>query len=116
MNCNFKDKLGSATRLWCPLKLAWAITSHKSQSMTLPSVACHFQSMNFDLGLKYVAASRVRKSTDFHLLEPVMDWELKPGNRLRHIDTVNEWERLVALAATCKQNDQAQQWWKDLCK
>ena len=88
MSVTFEHDGTNATRYWCPLKLAWAITSHKSQSMTLPAVAVDFKSMFFEMGLQYVAASRVRRSVDFNLLQPIMDWELKPRKRQRHMKTV----------------------------
>lgn len=46
-----------------PLKLAYAITIHKSQGMTLGKVAVHFNSM-FAPGMMYVALSRARSLKD----------------------------------------------------
>lgn len=48
-----------------PLKLAWAITIHKSQGLTLNKAVVHLgQKAAFAKGLEFVAISRVKKITD----------------------------------------------------
>ena len=49
------------SRLQLPLKLAWAVTIHKSQGLTLDKVVVDVGEKEFSCGLTYVACSRVRQ-------------------------------------------------------
>lgn len=52
---------GQCSRLQLPLKLAWAVTIHKSQGLTLDKVVIDVGKREFSTGLTFVACSRVRQ-------------------------------------------------------
>lgn len=58
-----------------PLKLGWAITVHKSQGLTLPSVVIHPQF--FADGQAYVAFSRCSDPSKMHLAWPIDPTKIK---------------------------------------
>ena len=53
-----------------PLKLAWAVTIHKSQGLTLDKVVIDVGKMEFSSGLTFVACSRVRQLKDLLFTPP----------------------------------------------
>ena len=59
----------SCSRLQLPLKLAWAVTIHKAQGLTLDKVVIDVGKKEFSTGLTFVACSRVRHLEDL-LFDP----------------------------------------------
>ena len=58
------------SRLQLPLKLAWAVTIHKAQGLTLDKVIVDVGKKEFCASLTFVAISRVRHLTDLLLNPP----------------------------------------------
>ena len=53
------------------LKLAWAVTIHRPQSLTLNKVVIHIANKEFSAGLTFVACSRVRQLEDLIFHRPL---------------------------------------------
>ena len=60
---NWSSSGGQCSRLQLLLKLVWAVTSHKSQGLTLEKVVTDV-GKEFSCGSSFVACSRVRKLRD----------------------------------------------------
>ena len=58
------------SRLQLPLKLAWAVTIHKAQGLTLEKVVIDVGKKEFSSGLTFVACSRVRRLSDILFKHP----------------------------------------------
>ena len=59
--------VGSRTQV--PLTLAWALTVHRVQGMTLPHAVISLDKSFFEYGQAYVALSRVRRAKDLRLVK-----------------------------------------------
>ena len=78
---------GSAcSRLQIPLKLAWAITIHKAQGLTLDKVVIDIGKKEFSAGLMFVACSHVR-----HLSDITFD----PPFAYQHVTSLSKSMRLT---------------------
>ena len=65
---------GSCSRLQLPIKLAWAVTIHIAQGLTLDKVVVDIGKKEFSTGLTFVACSRVRQLRDL-LFDPPFPFE-----------------------------------------
>jgi ATP-dependent exoDNAse (exonuclease V) alpha subunit len=93
-----------------PLRLAWAITVHKSQGMTLDAAEIDL-SRAFEPGMGYVALSRVKRLENISLLG-FNDTALMVSERIKALDA-EFWEQsshaesyLAGLGASGMQRDQ----------
>ncbi|RZT59708.1 PIF1-like helicase [Microcella alkaliphila] len=64
-----KDVIGEFTQF--PLRLAWAVTIHKSQGQTYDSAIIDLGPRAFAPGQTYVALSRIRSLEGLHLVRPL---------------------------------------------
>ena len=86
------------SRLQLPLKLAWAVTIHKSQGLTLNKVVVDIGKKEFSCGLTFVACSRVRHITDLLFTPPFTFQRLSSlSNSQRLHERQLEDQRLLAL-------------------
>ncbi|XP_066914898.1 ATP-dependent DNA helicase PIF1-like [Clytia hemisphaerica] len=89
-------------RMQIPLKLAWSITIHKSQGLTLDKVVVDLGKKESMDGLTYVALSRVKKLSDMVIESFPFERinKLSEGKRFKF--RVREESRLEELAARKK--------------
>ena len=67
---DFETSIGSdVTRAQFPLTLAWAITLHKCQGLSLQSIILDIGPDIFEGGMAYVGLSRARLLKNVHLIE-----------------------------------------------
>uniref|UniRef100_A0A1X7VR93 Helitron helicase-like domain-containing protein n=1 Tax=Amphimedon queenslandica TaxID=400682 RepID=A0A1X7VR93_AMPQE len=90
------DGSNQCSSLQLPLKVAWAVTIHKSHGLTLDKVVIDV-GQEFSCGLTFVACSRVRKLKDILFMPPFPPQRLKSiANSKRHQERKEE-QRLLSL-------------------
>ncbi len=88
----------SCSRLQLPLKLAWAVTIHKSQGLTLDNVVIDVGKKEFSVALTFVAISRVRCLTDLLFSPPFAYQRLNNISKSkRMLERKQEDQRLFTL-------------------
>lgn len=93
------------SRLQLPLKLAWAVTIHKSQGMTLDKVVIDVGKKEFSAGLTFVACSRVRHLKDLLFKLPFSFQRVAHlANCKRHKERLEEDCRLEKLSKALSAN------------
>ena len=89
---------GQCSRLQLPLKLAWAVTIHKSQGLTLDKVVIDVGKREFSTGLTFVACSRVRRLQNILFTPPFPYQRLSSlSNSSRLKERQQEDKRLQSL-------------------
>ena len=86
------------SRLQLPLKLAWAVTIHTSQDLTLDKVVTDIGKREFSTGLTFVACSHVRQLQDMLFTRPFPLQRLSGLSNRRHLkERQEEGQRLHSL-------------------
>ena len=88
----------TCSRLQLPLKLAWAVTIHKCQGMTLNKAVVDLGKKEFSAGLTFVACSRVRQLKDLLFVTPFPFQRVANlASSYRHSKRLHEEKRLQTL-------------------
>ena len=89
---DYKGKTVYRTQL--PLWLAWAVTIHKSQGLTIPKIKLGLGKKEFATGLTFVGLSRVKALSDVMIVGPLVDYARVRnlgGRKLQ--ERIRDWNR-----------------------
>ena len=94
------DKSTVCSRTALPLSLAWALTIHKSQGLTLPQAAVDIGDHEVSAGISFVALSRVRRLENLVLSAFSMDRLISLSRNQQIRDRKAEESKLLSLKST----------------
>ena len=100
---------GQCSRLQLPLKLAWAVTIHKSQGLTLDKVFIDVGKREFSTGLTFVACSRVRHLQYLLFTPPFPFQRLSGFSKSSRLKERQEDQRLDSLQPSTSHSHGIQQ-------
>lgn len=80
-----------------PLKLAWAVTIHKSQGQTFDNCVIDLGRGAFIFGQTYVAFSRCRTMNGVHLAKPIKPTDIKADPQVITFDKSLNWNDFEAI-------------------